>query len=223
MLRRLRQLCLEGEDTEMGLYAMKLEELGSGLLKSFLEDNYICAGYSGTGDLEKHSREEIISKLAAAGYHGQELEGATHTLDTFINAMQDGDYVLIADEEWVYLGDLGDYFYDTRHSGAEDRTAHRRGVTWLKSLPLAAVNPAVTGLLASDSRITAYSGVLPAARIDLWLGNQAGDGGNAAGACPVQVDEATVAQALAVLKAALNSTDVERQERAAVAILQYAR
>lgn len=188
-----------------------------------MEDNYICAGYPGTGDLEKHSREEISSKLAAAAYDGHELESATNTLDTFVNAMKDGDYVLIADEEWVYLGDLGDYFYDTRHSGAEDSTAHRRGVTWLKSLPLAAVNPAVTGLLASDSRITAYSGVLPAARIDLWLGNQAGDGGNAAGACPVQVDEATVAQALAVLKAALNSTDVERQERAAVAILQYAR
>lgn len=188
-----------------------------------MEDNYICAGYPGTGDLEQHSREEISSKLAAAGYHGQELEGATHTLDIFVNAMQDGDYVLIADEEWVYLGDLGDYFYDTRHSGTEDSTAHRRGVTWLKSLPFAAVNLAAAELLASDSRITAYSGVLPTARIDLWLGNQAGDGGSAAGACCVQVDEATVAQALAILKAALYSTDVERQERAAVAILQYAR
>lgn len=223
MLRTLRQPCLEGKDTEMSLYGINLEELGSGLLKSFLEENYICAGYPGTGDLEQHSREEISSKLAATGYHGQELEGATHTLDIFVNAMQDGDYVLIADEEWVYLGDLGDYFYDTRHSGTEDSTAHRRGVTWLKSLPLAVVNPAATELLASDSRITVYSGVLPAARMDLWLENQAGDSGSAAGACPVQVDEATVAQALAVLKAALNSTDVERQERAAVAILQYAR
>lgn len=35
MLRRLRQLCLEGKDTEMSLYGVKLEELGSGLLKSF--------------------------------------------------------------------------------------------------------------------------------------------------------------------------------------------
>lgn len=207
----------------MSLYGMKLAEIGSGLLKSFLEDNYICTGYPGTGDLEQHSREEISSKLVAAGYHGQELEGATHTLDTFVSAMQDGDYVLIADEEWVYLGDLGDYFYDTRHNGPEDSTAHRRGVTWLKSLPLAAVNPAATELLASDSRITVYSGVLPAARIDLWLGNQAGEDGSTAGASSVHVDEATVAHALAVLKAALHSTDLERQERAAVAILQYAR
>lgn len=223
MLRTLRQSCQEGKDTEMSLYGMKLDEIGSGLLKSFLENNYICAGYPGVGDLEHNSREEIIRKLAAASYHGQELESAANTLDIFVNAMQDGDYVLIADEEWVYLGDLGDYFYDTRHSGTEDSTAHRRGVTWLKSLPRTGVHPAVTELLASDSRITAYSGVLPTARIDLWLGNQAGEGGSTAGSPSVQVDEATVAHALAILKAALHSTDVERQERAAVAILQYAR
>lgn len=211
------------KEREMRLYGVNLEQLGSGLLKSFLEDNYICAGYPGLGDMEKAGREEIGNKLQAAGYQGRELEEARASLDTFVNAMQDGDYVLIADEEWVYLGDLGDYFYDDRHDGAEDGTAHRRGVTWLKSIPRNAVNPSVKELLASDRRVTAYPGLLPAARIELWLSEDSAGRGTAAAASTILVDEATVAEALAVLKAALHSGDAERQERAAVAILQYAK
>lgn len=207
----------------MRLYGVNLEQLGSGLLKLFLEDNYICAGYPDLGDLEHKDREEIGKKLQAAGYQGQELEEAKASLDTFVNAMQDGDYVLIADEEWVYLGDLGDYFYDGRHDVAEDGTAHRRGVTWLKSLLRDKVNPSVKELLAADRRIATYPGVLPATRIELWLGDESAGSEAAAAASPVQVDEATVAEALAVLKAALRSGDAERQERAAMAILQYAK
>lgn len=215
--------CLKGRTAEMNLYGVNLEQLGSGLLKPFLEDNYICAGYPGLGDLEHTDREEIGNKLLAAGYQGQALEEAKASLDAFVNAMQDGDYVLIADEEWVYLGDLGDYFYDDLHDGAEDGTAHRRGVTWLKSIPRDAVNPSVKELLAAERRVTAYPGVLPAARIELWLGDDSAGSGTVAATSAVQVDEATVAAALAVLKAALHSADAERQERAAVAILQYAK
>ncbi|WP_340022996.1 hypothetical protein MHI24_28840 [Paenibacillus sp. FSL K6-1096] len=207
----------------MSLYGVNLELLGSGLLKPFLEDNYICAGYPGLGDLENAGREEIGRRLRAAGYQGQALDEAEASLDTFVNVMQDGDYVLIADEEWVYLGDLGDYFYDDLHDGIGDGTAHRRGVTWLKSIPRDAVNLSVKELLAADRRVTAYPGVLPAARIELWLGDDSAGSGELAGASPVQVDEATIAKALAVLKAALDSADAERQERAAVAILQYAK
>lgn len=211
------------KESEMRLYGVNLEQLGSGLLKSFLEDNYICAGYPGLGDLENVGREEIGMRLLAAGYEELELEGALGSLDAFVNEMQDGDYVLIADEAWVYLGDLGDYFYDDRHDGVEDGTAHRRGVTWLKSLPRDTVNPSAKKLLAADRRVAAYPGVLPAARIELWLGDDSAGSGTVAAASTVQVDEATVADALAVLKAALHSGDAERQERAAVAILQYAK
>lgn len=206
----------------MKLFGLKTERTRSGLIKSFLEDNYVCAGYPGTGDLEGSSREDIRNRLAAAGaYQGQELEEALEALNTFVHVMQDGDYVLIADEEWVYLGDLGDYFYDSGDDSVEDGTAHRRGVTWLKSLPRTGLNPAVEQLLAADSMVVQYSGVLPAARVDLWLADSAD--GREAEHSQVHVDEATIAEALNVLKAALRSTDTDRQERAAVAILQYAK
>lgn len=207
----------------MSLFGVRLDGTRSGLIKSFLEDNYVCAGDPVIGNLESSGREDIRSRLAASGvYQGRELEEALSSLDTFVNMMQDGDYVLIADEEWVYLGDLGDYFYDARQESVEGGTAHRRGVTWLKSLPRTAVNSAVQALLASDQEVTRYSGVLPAAQMDLWLADSsAGDVETAHS--PACVDEATIAEALAVLKAALHSPDAERRERAAAAILHYAK
>ncbi|MEK4329215.1 hypothetical protein MKX70_25570 [Paenibacillus sp. FSL R7-0312] len=209
----------------MRLFGVRLDGTRSGLIKSFLEDNYVCAGDPVIGNLESSGREDIRSALVASGAYQEqelELEEALSSLDTFVNVMQDGDYVLIADEEWVYLGDLGDYFYDARQESVEGGTAHRRGVTWLKSLPRTAVNSAVQALLASDQEVTRYSGVLPAARMDLWLADSsAGDMETAHS--PARVDEATIAEALAVLKAALHSPDAERRERAAAAILHYAK
>jgi predicted Mrr-cat superfamily restriction endonuclease len=207
----------------MSLFGVKLEGTRSGLIKSFLEDNYICAGEPGIGDLENSGREDIRSRLAASGaYQGQELENLLESLFAFVHVMQDGDYVLIADEEWVYLGDVGDYFYDARHDSIEGGTSQRRGVTWLKSLPRTGVNSAVQDLLAADSEVTQYAGVLPAARMDLWLADSSAGGGDT-GHSPARVDEGTIAEALAVLKAALHSPDAERRERAAAAILHYAK
>ncbi|WNS45861.1 hypothetical protein [Paenibacillus sp. MMS20-IR301] len=208
----------------MRLFGMKAEKTRSGLIKSFLEDNYVSPGYPGIGDLENRGREEIIIKLATAGgYQGQELEEALDSLHLFVNVMQDGDYVLTADDEWVYLGDLGDYFYIDLHDSPEDGTAHRRGVTWLKSLPRTEVNPAIEALLHAEAVVTQYTGVLPAAKVELWLAEQTAPGGAETTQAHVKVDEATIAEALAVLKEALHSPDAERRERAAAAILQYAK
>ena len=207
----------------MRLFGVKTEGAREGQIKAYLEENYISAGYPGLGDLENISKEELNSRLAAAGaYQGKALSDAMESLHTFVNVMQDGDYVLIADEEWVYLGDLGDYFYDDRHDSVGDGTAHRRGVTWLKSLPRTGLNAAVETLLTADRTVTGYAGELPAARVDLWLASFAASGAET-GRSPVQVDEATVAEALSVLKAALHSNDAGRRERAAAAILHYAK
>ncbi|MNR52591.1 hypothetical protein D3C85_1724550 [compost metagenome] len=67
-----------------------------------------------------------------------------------------------------------------------------------------------------------YNGPLPEARLDLWISDSSADGvqdGEKAGG----VDEETLFKALAVLKSALDSEDAERRERAAIAILKYAK
>ncbi|MBW4083065.1 hypothetical protein [Paenibacillus sp. S150] len=207
----------------MKLFQIRTQPLGVERIKEFVEDNYICIGYTGVGDLENAGREDIRERLAlarAAG--GPELEAVLDNLDIFIHGMHDGDYVLIADEEWAYLGDLGDYFYVEAFDSPEDGRCHRRGVTWLRSVPLSELNPLLASWMSAGAVISQYTGALPGARLELWLTGSAAEG-RSTGHRAAQVDEQTLAEALAVLKAALYSGDAERRERAAIAILQYAK
>ncbi|MNC28751.1 hypothetical protein D3C75_769730 [compost metagenome] len=191
-------------------------------MKEFLEDNYVCIGYTGLGDLEHADREELRTRLVLAGTAAEaELETILDSLDRFVNVMQDGDYVLVADGEWAYLGDLGDYFYAEAFDSPEDGRCHRRGVTWLNTVPVAALNPLLKAWTGEEA-VLQYNGPLPEARLDLWISDSSADGvqdGEKAGG----VDEETLFKALAVLKSALDSEDAERRERAAIAILKYAK
>lgn len=206
----------------MKLFQMKTAPLGIGRMKEFVEDNYVCAGYPGLGDLEQADREEIGRRLTkdAATYDGK-ADDALDCLDMFVNEMQDGDYVLISDGEWAYLGDVGYYFYVEACDDPEDGRCHRRGVTWLKSLAVTELNPRISGFLAEGRTVSQYGGALPPERLDLWLADSRLPGSGQR--LPLQVDEDTLAEALAVLTAALRSEDTERRERAALAILQFAK
>ncbi len=207
----------------MKLFQMKTSPQGVERIKGFLEDNYVCIGYPGTGDLEQAEREDLRARLLRSGISGeQNLEEAVDYLDLFVHEMQDGDYVLIADGDWVHLGDLGDYFYNNTHDNEEDGRCHRRGVTWLKSMPRRSLNSVAAELLADEALISRYQGTLPSARLELWIGDTGADMRKSDGK-PAGVDEDTLALAVAVLKEALHSGDAERRERAAIAILQYAR
>ncbi|QSF46943.1 hypothetical protein [Paenibacillus tianjinensis] len=206
----------------MKLFQMKTTPLGVERTREFLEDNYLCIGYPGTGDLQQADREDIRVKLLQSGVCGeQELEAAVDHLELFVHDMQDGDYVLIADGEWVHLGDLGDYFYEDTYDNEEDGRCHRRGVTWLKSMSRHSLNSIAGELLAEDALISRYQGTLPSARLELWIGDAGAD--TRFGGSPATVDQDTLDLAVAVLKEALHSGDAERRERAAIAILQYAR
>lgn len=207
----------------MKLFQVKTSPLGVERIAEFLENNYICIGYPGTGNLETASPEEMLVRLLKSGaYQGPELETAVADLNLFVHEMQDGDYVLVADGQWVHLGDLGDYFYDDTFDTTDDGRCHRRGVTWLKSIPQCALNPEAAELLAEEAQISRYRGTLPAARIELWIEGSGMADSEAEGKRAL-VDEVTVLKAVAVLKEALQSEDADRRERAAIAILQYAK
>lgn len=201
----------------MKLFQMKTEPLGVQRLQEFLQDNYVCIGYTGIGDLENIDKESMRRRLLQSGAdEGLELEASLESLELFVHIMQDGDYVLITDEQWAYLGDLGDYFYDEASDNTGDGRCHRRGVTWLMSVPIAELNHTVREWMAEEGLVSQYPGPLPGVNPDLWI---AGSSEAKAG----KVDAETLAEALAVLKSALYSEDAERRERAAIAILQYAK
>lgn len=205
----------------MKLFRVKTGLPGVNRMKEFLEENYVCLGYTGVGDLEHAGKKEIHTRLVLAGITAAaELEAAADSLDIFVNVMQDGDYVLIEDGEWAYLGDLGDYFYAEAFDSAEDGRCHRRGVTWLKTVPAPALNPLLRAWTCGEEAVLQYNGPLPEARLELWISDPSVDGiqeGEQTGV----VDAETLSKALTVLKCALDSEDADRRERAAIALLQY--
>ena len=204
----------------MNLFQMGSKPLGIERITAFLQDNYVSIGYPGIGDLENIGTEELRDRLIHTyQYSEAELTRHMQAIQMFVHTMQDGDYVLVVEEEWVHLGDLGDYFYNECFDNTDNGTCHRRGVTWLKSLPFMELNKGVQQFLRESGVIAQYKGPLPSARLDLWImGSTASEQTEMNS---VWVDEKTVAKALHILKEALVCDDVERRERAAIAILQY--
>lgn len=69
--------------------------------------------------------------------------------------------------------------------------------------------------------IVQYKGPKPSARLDLWITGVSANEQEMNS--PLELDEETLSKALNILKDALICDDSERRERAAIAILQYAK
>ncbi|WP_025690190.1 hypothetical protein [Paenibacillus zanthoxyli] len=208
----------------MKLYQMSSRPNGTDRLASFLKDNFVCIGWPGIGDLEHTGSEELRERFAAV--YGNELadaDAAMAGVELFVYGMEDGDYVLVAAEDggYVYLGDLGDYFYDERYDNEQDGMCHRRGVTWLSRIPRNELSPALREWLNEGAAVSVYPLPAEEAGLDRWLNPTTEP--QISRTERVRVDNKTIEEALEVLKSALRSEDPERRERAAAAILGYAR
>ena len=95
----------------MKLFRIISNPQGIDRMEQFLKDNFVSIGYPGLGDLENVGKDELKDRLAEAyDYQDRELTGRLEEIISFVHIMQDGDYELVADTEFVYLGDLGDYY-----------------------------------------------------------------------------------------------------------------
>ncbi|GGG66924.1 hypothetical protein [Paenibacillus radicis (ex Gao et al. 2016)] len=213
----------------MQLFALKTNLLKAGRMSAFLEDHYICIGWPGIGDLERMEPDEAMASLAKVyRLEGQELADRMQELSMFAYGMADGDYVLVKDEEEIHVGDLGDYYYVENADTPDDGTCHRRGVTWLKTVRSEDLTAHELQRLLHEERAIAWlDRPVDKATLERWLSGagaaeETGSGVLPVGEAPV-VDAATIQAALDILKAALYSEDAERRERAAIAILTYAK
>ncbi|MDQ0171478.1 hypothetical protein [Paenibacillus tundrae] len=193
---------------------------------SFLENNFIGMTWPGTGDLEETSPEEWKERLR--GHYkleDTELAGVMKDLHAFVHTMQDGDYVIIKDEEWAYVGDLGDYYYDDSLGVEEDFICHRRGVTWLGRMPLEDLNDKVQALIHQTATLTQFEHPVSQAQLDRYVTgvNEPTEEAEGKNSTTYKVDKATIEASLHVMRQALDSEDINIRIRAAEAILQYAR
>ncbi|WP_149846644.1 hypothetical protein [Paenibacillus sp. 37] len=206
----------------MNLYHIQSTVHGINRVTSFLEDNYIGIAWSGTRDLEE-TPPELWKEQLVQHYSLDEAELATTlaTLHMFANLMQDGDYVLISDDEWTYVGDIGDYYYDDSAGSENDLICHRRGVTWLGRIPRAELNDKVQALQNDSAILAKFEYPISQAQLDRGLAVSIT--AEATNSLSTGVDEATIQTALQVLREALHSEEEEVRIRAATAILQYAK
>ncbi|WP_128102095.1 hypothetical protein [Paenibacillus sp. DCT19] len=210
----------------MNLFYIQSTIRGMSYVASFLEDNFIGLTWPGTGDLGEMSPEEWKEQLREH-YRLEETELAHVIKDfhTFVHTMQDGDYVVMKDDEWAYVGDLGDYYYDDSLGTEEDLICHRRGVTWLGRIPLEDLNDKVQAFIHQPATLAQFEHPISQAQLDRHLAdiNEAPEGVQASNSPSNKVDKATIEAALHVLRQALDSEDINIRVRAAEAILQYAR
>ncbi|MBO7746262.1 hypothetical protein I8J29_18800 [Paenibacillus sp. MWE-103] len=201
----------------MRLYRVIAGQEGSRGLPDFLNSHYVSCGLPGLGDLGLVGRSELQAKLRQAhGLDGRELERRLEEHWNFAHALEDGDYVVAGDGERLYLGDLGDYYYLEEFDNAEERSGHRRGVTWLRRLERGQLHPELAAFLGEDGETGLFGRSVAREELERLLSPP-----SAAEGAPL-VDEATLREALDVLKAALRSDDPERRERAAAAIVRAA-
>jgi predicted Mrr-cat superfamily restriction endonuclease len=206
----------------MNLFQLKANSHGIDRMAEFLKDHFVCIGWSGLGNLENVSKDELRDRLARLyKVQGQELEERLEEMTTFVHVMQDGDYVLVANDESVHLGDLGDYYYVDSSDTEEDGRCHRRGVTWLKSLPRAELSGVLQELLGHQESITKFEHSVSVEQLEYWLSQSPGV--LPATNDTIKVNMETIEEALAILQLAMLSDNVERRERAAIAILRYAK
>ncbi|KGE16576.1 hypothetical protein PWYN_17830 [Paenibacillus wynnii] len=204
----------------MNLYQMKADPYGVEHISKFLDDNFVSIELRGVGNMENLDEAEVMERLVNAyGSNSEFLMNRLEAVKLFVHSMQDGDYILFADEDTVHLGDLGDYFYDEWSDTPDNGLCHRRGVTWLTRIPRAELNIEVQELLAQPQMITQFQHPIARAQLDQWSSNLLGNPSDSR--TTVHVDDKTISEALEILKKALHSDDFERRERAAIAILKY--
>lgn len=221
----------------MNLFYIQSSIGGISKVKSYLEDHYVGIPWSGLGDLEQVPTESAVEQLQRY-YHlaDGELSEAVETVHTFVHLIEDGDYIVMKDEEWMFIGDAGDYYYDDSIGTNDDLICHRRGVTWLGRVSLTEINKPMRTLLNEPKYIAQF--MLPVTQAQLDQALRGTDGaadtvltettehtanGTLTENMSVRVEQATIEAALEVLKSALQSENEQLRVQAATAILQYAK
>ena len=184
------------------------------LLEEYIRESYVSIHLPWLNeDVEFIAWEQLCAKYVQAP--------GSEQLHLFVYEMQDGDLVIVSDGQSAYLGDLGDYFFvdaeQNVHEQLPPRT-HRRGVTWLKPIggQLEKMAHKLQQFIRSTEALAKYEDDVTLEGMEELLENK----GKAA---TVIVDDELISEAIGVLKQALYSDDVERRERAAIALLNFAR
>lgn len=196
------------------------------MLDEYIKENYISIDVPWLQeDMELISWEQLCSMFAEAS--------VSEELRLFVYEMNDEDLILASDGDRAYLGDLGDYYFvagehqDQPQSEQLPPRLHRRGVTWLQGVDKSKAQQKLLKMMPDSETLVRLAQSVTIEEVESFMMEKPQadhlieTADNSFISCAV--DAATVCEAIQVLKQALKSEDAERRERAAIALLQFAK
>lgn len=116
-------------------WAIRAYPSGVSKLSEFQSESIIAIGWSGTGELTGKSREEIKKILELPPFHltSLYLGRAYGTVNTFVNQISAGDFVLVPNGDDIFFAKVtSDYYFNS--AARLDDYAHQRKVEWLNRI-----------------------------------------------------------------------------------------
>lgn len=141
----------------MRIFRMRTIPHGIERFQMFMDESFVCIGWPGLGNLENTTKDELRNLIATAFKATGHKAG--HTLgqvNAFVNTMQKGDIVIIANKGYAYFATVGDYEYEPKFDNDTDGMCHRRRVKWLGKLPQNELNASMQSLLRNRNTIAEY-------------------------------------------------------------------
>ena len=176
----------------------------------------MCIGWPGIGNLGNASKDEIRSRLREKyNYEGHKLGNALGQVNTFVNTMQSGDIIFIAEEDRAYVGRVGDYTYEQQYDNEQDGMCHRRSVEWIDQVLIKDLESSIQKLIRNRNTICKYPHSIEESQLSELFGKQL---------LISKEDSAKLdnlfSDALEVLEEELKSTDPERRLKAATELIR---
>lgn len=198
----------------MNIFQIKTQPHGIERKELFLFEGFVCIGYPNIGDLSNVDRDEIRERLRKEyGWEKSKLGNHLGVVNAFVNTMKAKDIVLIVDNNWVHIGELGEYKYEAQYE--EEGMCHRRYVKWIDKVEKHLLNEHVKELLRNRSIVTKFKHPYDVAELERVLNRRIPLTVN------IKIDESVANKAIETLKNALDSDNEEIRVRAAMGILKY--
>ncbi|MDD2211698.1 MAG: hypothetical protein PHV56_01780 [Clostridia bacterium] len=200
----------------MNIFQMKTKPHSVERFRQFIDEKFVCIGWPGIGNLENASKDDIRNRIEKSyGYTGHKLGNALGHVNAFVNTMKSGDAVFITENEWAYIGTVGDYEYVGIYDNDKDGMCHRRKVEWMNRIKISDLASDIQRLINNRNIISKYPESIEELGIEKYLSKQ-----------PPLSKENSIKldilfrDALTVLEEELKSEDPERRVKAASEILR---
>lgn len=161
---------LKEEASVPNIFQVRTKPGGVNRVSDFVEKGFVAIGWTETESLEGVDKEGIRERLKQLGYEGQQLSNYLGTLNTFVNVMEEGDIVLVADGDVVHIGIVGPY--EWREDLKDIRCAHYRKCDWKAVVKRSELNEDVQGLLRSGTTCTKFKYSYEFSGLDKYLKNE---------------------------------------------------